>query len=194
MINKEESSTNVFFHPSSFILPASALPLGGLMTVGEPSADPSQCDLAWVGYHPRAAAPLLVFAAILNVLVLSGRWYLVGLSELADRVGALAVFALAWAVWPGLLAVFLYRTVTYTYRLTDRAVLVDFGFFSKRMPPIDLSDVISVTFGGGLMARWLGVGWVELKTKGQTLRMSGVRNPASFAEKIRKAVAANRKG
>jgi membrane protein YdbS with pleckstrin-like domain len=170
-----------YFHPSS-------LSIGGLMTAGDPSADPSQRDLAWVGYHPRAAAPVIFLAALLNVMVLSGRWCLVGLSELADSVGALAVFALAWAVWPGLLAVFLYRTVTYTYRLTDRTVLVDFGFFSPRIEPIALSEVSSVAVGGGSLSRWLGVGWVELRTKGQTLRMSGVRHPEAFAERIRKAI------
>jgi hypothetical protein len=112
----------------------------------------------------------------------------VGLSELADRVGAWAVFALAWAVWPGLIGVFLYRAVTYTYRLTDRAVLADFGFFSSPTKPIALTDVISVVVGGGLISRWLDVGWVEVRTKEQTLRMSGVRHPEALAEKIRSAV------
>jgi membrane protein YdbS with pleckstrin-like domain len=163
------------------------------MTAGDRAADPSQRDLAWVGYHPRAAAPAILFAAILNVLVLSGRWYLEGLSELAENVGALTVFALAWAVWPGLLAVFLYRTVTYTYRLTDRALLVDYGFLFYRIQPFALLEVNSVTVGSGWIARWLGVGWVELRTKEQTLRMSGVRHPELFAQGIRTAIEALRK-
>ena len=162
------------------------------MTVVDQSGDPSHRDLAWVGYHPRATAPAIALAAIANALVLSGRWYLVDLSEFADRVGALAVFALAWAVWPGLLAAFLYRTVTYTYRLTDRAVLVDFGFFSRPVPQIVLTDVVEVKVGGGWMARRLGVGCVEVQTKNRSLRLPGVRHPAAFAEKIRTAVAACR--
>src|ERR1700722_10700749 len=156
--------------------------------------DPSQRDLLWVGYHPRAAAPAIVLAAVLSGLVLSGRWYLVGLSELADRAGALAVFSLAWAVWPGLLVVFLYRAVTYTYRLTDRLVLADFGFLSDRVPPMALSEVLSVAVGGGLMTRWLGIGWVEVRTKDQTLRMSGVRFPKAFAKEIENATALCRMG
>jgi membrane protein YdbS with pleckstrin-like domain len=187
-------------HSSSFIIPqvgyqrnGRKILSGGLMMASDPSADPSQRDLAWVGYHPRAAAPVIVLAAIVSVLVLSGRWYLDGLSELADRAGALAVFALAWAVWPGLLAVFLYRTVTYTYRLTDRAVLVDFGFLSSPTQPINLAEVISVSVRGGFMTRWLGVGRVELRTKNQTLGMSGVRHPELFAMEIRSAAGACRK-
>lgn len=162
------------------------------MTVGDPSADPSQRDLAWIGYHPRAAAPAIILAAILNILVLSGRWYLTGLSELADRAGALAVFALAWAVWPGLLTVILYRTVTFTYRLTDRKLLLDFGIFSARTEPIALNEVIVVVVGGGVFGRWLGVGWLEVRTKGQSWHMTGVRTPQVFADKIRAASAAYR--
>jgi hypothetical protein len=160
------------------------------MSTAEATADPSQHDLAWVGYHPRAAAPAIAIAAIANVLVLSGRWYLDG--ELADRVGALAVYALAWAVWPGLAAVFLYRAVMYTYRLTDRAVLVDFGYFSRPVQPIALMDAVGVEVGQNAMASWLGVGWVEVRTKDRSLRMTGVRHPEAFAEKIRAAMAASR--
>jgi uncharacterized membrane protein YdbT with pleckstrin-like domain len=162
------------------------------MTAGDSMADPSQRDLAWVGYHPRATAPAIALAAIANVLVLSGRWYLDGLSELADRVGALAVFALAWAVWPGLAAVFLYRTVTYTYRLTNREVLVDFGLFSRPIQPVVLVDASAVVVGGNWISRWLGVGWVEVRARGRSIRMTGVRQPNSFAAKIRVAIAAAR--
>src|SRR5437867_3198330 len=104
----------------------------------ERPVDPAQQDLAWVGYHPRAAAPTVALAAAASLLVWTGRWYLDDLSDLTDRVGALALFALAWAVWPALAAVFLYRAVTYTYRLTDRSVLADFGFLARPIPPVPL--------------------------------------------------------
>jgi membrane protein YdbS with pleckstrin-like domain len=158
------------------------------------AADPAQRDLAWVGYHPRAAAPLLFVAAFVTALVLSGRWYLAGLADLADRVGALAVFALACAVWPGLLLVFLYRAVTYTYRLTDRAILADFGHFSKPVPPIPLEEVAAVTVSRGWVSRWLDVGAVEVRTKNRILRMPGVRRPGAFADKIRTNVYARKAG
>src|SRR5690348_16626494 len=90
--------------------------------------DPAQADRAWAGYHPRAADTAVAAAAVVSLLVWTGRWYQEDLSALADRVGALAVFAPVWCVWLGLGAVYLYRAATYTYRLTDSAVLVDFGF------------------------------------------------------------------
>src|SRR6266487_4198593 len=119
----------------------------------ESDADPAQRDLAWVGYHPRAMAPPIVLAAAASLMLWTGRWYLDDLSDLAVRVGTLAVFATAWAVWPALVAVFLYRTVTYAYRLTDRALLVDFGFLAPPIPAIALADVSAVTIGSGWVGR-----------------------------------------
>jgi membrane protein YdbS with pleckstrin-like domain len=152
------------------------------------TADPAQRDLAWIGYHPRAMATLVALVAVASLVVWTGRWYLDDLSELADRVGALAVFALAWAVWPAIAAVFLYRTVTYTYRLTDRSVLVEFGFLSRPIPPIPLAEVTAVVTGRGWVERHLGVGWVEVRTGDRVVRLPGVRNPEVFAIAIREAV------
>ena len=151
------------------------------------SDDPSLRDIMWMGYHPRAAAPSFVVAAIVTALVMTGRWYLVDLSELAARAGALAVFALAWAVWPGLVLVFLYRTVTFTYRLTNRALLVDYGSFFYPVAPIVLTDIVGIKTGGDWPIRLLGVGWVDVQTKDRSVRLSGVRCPEAFAEKIRSA-------
>src|SRR5262245_27345266 len=147
------------------------------MATVERPADPAQRDLAWVGYHPRAMAPAVAVAAVLSLIVWTGRWYLDDLSELADRVGALAIFALAWAVWPALAAVLLYRTVTYTYRLTDRAVLIDFGFLSRPFRPVPLAEVTTVVVGRGWVGRRLGIGWVEVRTADRAVRLPGVRHP-----------------
>jgi membrane protein YdbS with pleckstrin-like domain len=157
------------------------------MTADDRTDDPAQRDLAWVGYHPRAIAPAAALAAVASLVVWTGRWYLDDLSELADRVGALALFALAWGVWPALAAVFLYRTVTYTYRLTDRAVLVDFGFLARPVPPVPLAEVTAVVAGGGWVWRWFGVGWVEVRTADRAVRLPGIRRPAGFAQQIRVA-------
>jgi hypothetical protein len=152
------------------------------------SVDPAQIDLRWFGYHPRAMLPVFVLAAAVSLVLWTGRWFLDDLSELADRVGTLALFAMAWGVWPVLAALFLYRTITYTYRLTDRTVLAEFGFLSRPVPPIALADATAVTTGGGWLARRLGVGWVEVNTRDRVVRLSGVRNPVSLAIAIRQAM------
>jgi len=132
-------------------------------------------------------APAVVSVAAMSLLVWTGKWYLDELSGLADRVGALALFVIAWGVWPGLGAVFLYRTVTFTYRLTDRAVLIDFGLWYPPVPPVLLTEIQEVRTGAGWFSRLLGVGWVELTIATGTVRMTGVRHPEAFAEQIRAA-------
>jgi hypothetical protein len=154
--------------------------------------DPAMTDRRWAGYHPRDMAPAVALVAAASLVVWTGRWYLDDISVLADRLGAWAMFALAWAVWPAIAAVFLYRTVTFTYRLTDRAVLVDFGPLSRPVAPVWLKDVTAVVTGGGWLGRRWGVGWVEVRdAAGRAVRLKGVRKPLLFAEKLREAVAAS---
>lgn len=106
------------------------------------------------------------------------------MSELTQRLGALAVFGLVWCVWPALAAAYVYRMVTYTYRVTDRAVLVDFGFWHRPVPPVWMAEVREVRVGSGRLDRRLGVGWVEVRTPDRTVRLLGVRNPEEFAGQI----------
>ena len=153
------------------------------------AGDPAQADRVWAGYHPRAAAPALAAAAVASLVVCVGRWHQDDLSELAKRAGALAVFALAWGVWPVLGAVYLYRAATYTYRLTDRAVLIDFGFRYRPVPPVWLREVTEVRSGAGPVGRLLGVGWVEVRTADRAVRLTGVRRPNALAGRIREAAA-----
>lgn len=149
------------------------------------AADPAQTDLAWAGYDPRAAAPALAVLAGAALFVSTGRYYLDDLSALAERLGALAMFALAWGVWPVVAAAYLYRCVTYTYRLTDRAVHADFGFAFRPVPPVPLREVVSVRVAAGPLGRALGVGRVEVLTATRVLRLPGVRHPGALADRIR---------
>jgi membrane protein YdbS with pleckstrin-like domain len=154
--------------------------------------DPSQHDRQWLGYHPRAMAPAVTLTAVASLVVWTANWYLDDFSDFAERVGSWAVFAMAWAVWPALIAVFLYRTVLIMYRRTDRTLVVEFGFLYRPVAAIPLKDVTAVVVGGGWLARRLGVGWVEVQLPERRVRMTGVRRPLLLAEKLREAVAALR--
>lgn len=157
------------------------------MAAGDCPDDPAQRDLAWEGYHPRAAIPYFALAVLATALVQTIRWFVGDASEIAEGNRALALFAGAWAVWPALIAIFLYRTITYTYRLTDRALLADFGMLTRQVPAVLLIDVASVTVSSTWLYRRLGIGWVEVHTKSGKLVLPGVRRPGDFAEKIRLA-------
>lgn len=159
------------------------------MSTGGRISDPAQRDISWASYHPRALAPAIVLLTAISLLLWTGRWYLEGLSAFADRTGSLVLFALAWAAWLALVAVFLYRTVTYTYRLTDQSLLIEFGFLSPPVPAVPLVDVSAVVIGGNWSARWLGIGWIEVRTADRSVRLTGVRKPEAFALAIRTAVA-----
>lgn len=150
-----------------------------------PARDPAQTDRAWSGYHPRAALPVLALAAGAALFVSTGRHYLDDFSALAERVGVLAVFVLAWATFVLVAAAYLYKCVTYTYRLTERAVHADFGPWFRPVPPLDLPAVREVLVRAGPLARLLGVGSVEVRSAGRVLRLPGVRNPAALADLIR---------
>lgn len=154
------------------------------------AGDPAITDRAWTGYHPLAMAPLVAVAACLSLLMWTGQWYLDGISVLAAEIGGWATFAVAWGVWPALLVLLLYRTVTYTYRVTDRAVFADFGPLFRPVAPLPLADLGTVAVSAGWLARRVGVGVVELRAGGRVVRLKGVRHPAALAARLRAAARA----
>jgi membrane protein YdbS with pleckstrin-like domain len=157
--------------------------------VGHGPTERALIDQSWRGYDPRAGFPVVAVAAVISAALLSGRWYLDDLSGFADRAGALAVYAMTLAVWPGLMASLLYRMITYTYRLTDRAVLIDWGFLCRPEPPVWLADLTGVEAVEGWLGRRFGVGRVTLRAGGREVTLRGVADPAGFAAAIRDTAA-----
>lgn len=149
-------------------------------------------DRGWRGYDPRAAVPAATAAVALSATLLAGRWAVADdVTTLPDRLTTLAVYASVLAVWPTVLGLAAYRSVVRTYRLTDRAVLVDWGPFARPEPPVWLADLVEVRAGAGWLGRRLGVGWVVLRDRtGRTVRLSGVHDPAGFAAAVEKLVTA----
>ena len=140
---------------------------------------------AWHGYHPRAAAPAVLVAAAASLGLMVGRWHLPDMSDLADRVGAWVYFVLSAGVWVALAAGVGYRLVTFTYLLTDRALVVDFGSRYPPVAPVCFADVTAVAHGANWLGRCLGVGWVAVTAGPRTVTLPGVRDAAAFAAAIR---------
>ena len=147
-------------------------------------------DRAWRGYHLRATIPWFVFGIGVDIFVLVGRWYLDDLPDTAHRVAAIGAYVAALVGSSLLVAALLYRTIHYTYRLTDRALLIDKGFLSQYLPPIWLNEIATVKARTNWVERQLGVGRVYVTTEaGQSIRMTGVREPEEFASMIRAGIA-----
>jgi len=149
-------------------------------------------DRAWRGYDPRAALPAVAVAVAATAALVAGRFVLAGHPVAGpDRLTALAVYGSVLLVWAVVLAVAAYRVVVRTYRLTDRAILVDWGPFVDRESPVWFSNVSAVRSGAGRLGRVLGVGWVELReATGRVVRLTGVRDPAGFAAEVERLVRA----
>jgi membrane protein YdbS with pleckstrin-like domain len=147
-------------------------------------------DRAWRGYDPRAVAPAAAVAVAATAALVAARFVLAG-NPAPDRRTALAVYGSVLIVWSLVLALAAYRAVVRTYRLTDRAILVDWGPFVDRELPVWFSNVSAVDSGAGWLGRQLGVGWVELREgSGRVVRLTGVRDPVAFAAQVRELVRA----
>lgn len=145
--------------------------------------DNAAVEREWRGYHPRAAVPRVVLAASLSAGVMVGRWHLQEMSDYAERAGAWVFFVLSACSWLIMLGV-AYRLITYTYRLTDTAVLVDFGFRNPPEPPLYLKDVTGVAHGASWFGRLADVGWVRVTAGTRQVLLKGVRHPKAFAATI----------
>jgi membrane protein YdbS with pleckstrin-like domain len=148
------------------------------------AANEALADRAWRGYDPRAALPLIALATAVSAVLLAGRWYL-------DDVSAAVVpYAIVLALWPSLLCLTLYRAITYTYRITDRALLVDRGFLNRPEPPLWLKDVNKVESGAGRLGHLLGIGWLKVTTTaGHEVTLSALHHPEAIAKLLNELIA-----
>lgn len=141
--------------------------------------DSALVDESWRGYDLRAAAPLLLLALLLSAGLLAGRLYF---NELLDAV---FTYLLVLVIWPALLFVAVYRAVTYTYRLTDRALLVDRGFLHLPVPPLPYGDIAGIEHGASPLYAMLAVGWVVVTMNdGRVVKLRSLRDPAAFAASL----------
>ena len=153
------------------------------MTRRSQQPDGAAADRAWRGYHPLAAIPRVVVAAAVSAGVMVGRWHLPDMSNVAERVGPWVFFVLSACSWLIMLTV-AYRLITYTYRVTDSGLLLDFGARNPPEPMIAWKDVTGVDSGASWYGRLTGVGWVRVTAGPRQVLLKGVRRPEAFADTI----------
>lgn len=149
--------------------------------------DSAVVDQQWRGYDLRAAIPLVCLALVLTIALLAGRWWL------DEFVEALVPYVIVLILWPAILGHGFYRSITYTYRLTDQALIVDLGFRNPPVPPIRFSELIGVEYGASRIHSLLGIGWVEAVARDERrIRLKALRDPAEFAALLRERIPSNR--
>jgi len=153
-----------------------------------------EIDLAWQGYSSRAMLPstVLLTAATAAVVVwvrpLVPSWIV---NEAVDApVAACWLFqAVRW----------LYRSLAFQFRLTNRRLFRERGQLYPAEKPWDLALAVRAEPRQNLLERICGVGTVHLvleeSGEGQpVIELSGVRRPAALATRIDEAIKTAREG
>lgn len=152
-----------------------------------PHEDPSEQEIAWRAYSTRAMLPSFTVCLLATVLLLTGVWYVEPMHRLAEAIGTIFFFALTLAVWLIQFLRWLYRVTTYTYRITDRHIHIDKGFLYRPIAPVAWSEIQDIQWGGTFLDRWMGVGWVKIRTRsGRRVKLSGVYDPARLASDLKR--------
>jgi len=159
------------------------------MHPGSDPPDPAEPDLYWAGHSGWAMLPTLVVGLILSAIIMLGAPPLGNLIGLPSDWTAFLTFWLVLLGWIGAAIDWSYRGAAFVYRLTPRRLYADFGMLYRPVPPIPLSEVISVEHRAWALRRLFGVGSVIVHARGRPpLRLRGIFRPVRFADAIRAAV------
>ena len=149
------------------------------MTIREP--DSAMIDEEWRGYDLRAAAPLFSLALVLTIALLVARLLF------SDLIDALITYFIVLILWPVLLFISMYRAITYTYRITDRALLVDRGPLHRPQAPMPYGEMTAIEHGRSWLSSLLDVGWVRVTmADGRRVYLRSLGAPETFAAVLRK--------
>lgn len=190
-----EDKPEAKLEPSKPESPPKAKPrsrLGG--TPRATAAKGEEVDLAWQGFSSRAMLPstILLTAATAAVVVwvrpLVPSWIV---NEAVDApVAACWLFqAVRW----------LYRTLAFQFRLTNRRLFRERGQLYPAEKPLDLALAVRAEARQTLLERICGVGSVllvmeEASENQPPFELSGVRRPATLATRIDEAIKMAREG
>lgn len=158
------------------------------------TAKREEVDLAWQGYSSRAMLPstILLASATAAVVVwvrpLVPSWIV---NEAFDAPVA--------AVWLFQAVRWLYRSLAFQFRLTNRRLFRERGQLYPAEKPMDLALAVRAEARQTLLERICGVGRVHLVMEAASedqpaIELSGVRRPAALAARIDEAIKTAREG
>ncbi|WP_157369730.1 hypothetical protein [Zavarzinella formosa] len=100
-----------------------------------------ETDLVWTGPSLRALLPAASILLLTSVILLSAGPWLAGKLGVEHEWATFLLFWLVVILWVIACGRWMYRGSSYIYRLTDRAIHVDFGFMHPPVPGIPLGDI-----------------------------------------------------
>ena len=154
-----------------------------------------ETDVWWGAYAGRTMLPSFVACILLtaSITAIWLSWVEYQVSSLEARYTAYAVIGPLWLVQVGR---WLYRTLTYTYRLTTRRLYLERTFFHVPARIVDLGQILEVRVESSALERKLNVGRIRLRTENPQLSevtLEGVHEPERIAARIRELATQTRR-
>lgn len=150
-------------------------------------AEPEETDLWWGGYSIRGMVPTFVLCGVLSagiILLATLLW-----AEAHPQVMWHGTMFLLIAVWSYALLRAAYLMTALNYRLTNRSLYRDRGFFKPGDGEVALGHVRQVFVERHAVDHLLGVGKVRiLADDGRAIILEGLLHPEVVAADIRQAV------
>jgi hypothetical protein len=143
-------------------------------------------DIWWGAYASRALAP--AFAACGAATGLAVGWYLWARHGSGELTVRYTTYALVGLIWLFPLLFWAYNTLTFTYRLTNRRLLVERSFFSGGRGEVELARISGVVVLRGPWEKRTGVGRIRIladDSRQPVLLLAGIDDPGRVAAEIR---------
>jgi membrane protein YdbS with pleckstrin-like domain len=148
-----------------------------------------EVDVWWGAYSPRTMAPSFVLCLALTVGISAEAWSLGIWQERSPaRYTAQALMVVLWLMQ---LTRWVYRITALNYRLTNRRLFRDQGFYRPQNREVELTRITHVVVERGPLERVLRLGRLRILVQGAELPpivLEGVYDPNHVAMDIRKRI------
>lgn len=151
-------------------------------------APADEVELWWGGYSGWAMLPLFFVCACVTAAMIGSAWYLYSEENVPGDRARYAVYLLALALWSMVIAVGLYRMVSWNYRLTTRRLFLIRGINPRTAAVTPLGDIQCILVSQTPVERRLNIGSVRVQASRLEMDLPGVRDPHHVAGLIEKQV------
>ena len=143
-----------------------------------------ETDLLWTGPSVRGLLPSATLLLLTSVTLLSAGPWVAGQVGVEHEWATFVLFWLTVGLWVVAGCRWFYRGASYVYRVTDRAVHVDFGFLHRPVPTIPLEDIQEMEHRPWPM--WfMAVGTVVIHAAGRPpVALPGLVRPKEFIDRV----------